>query len=121
MIALAELAPHVGLKAACRAFAMNRGVVYRDRVQCNRSIAFVIRTLRHWSRGNQVKANERSSAFFRLSATARCLRHHSRMSALQRVSISLLVAAYLECRSNPSFEALLLTACVIVNCKSEWP
>src|SRR5476651_405605 len=33
MLSVAELAPHVGLKAACRAFALNRGFVYRDRVR----------------------------------------------------------------------------------------
>jgi putative transposase len=33
MLAVAELAPHVGLKAACRAFALNRGFVYRDRAR----------------------------------------------------------------------------------------
>ena len=31
MLAVAELAPHVGLKSACQAFALNRGFVYRDR------------------------------------------------------------------------------------------
>jgi putative transposase len=31
MLAVAELAPHVGLRSACRAFALNRGFVYRDR------------------------------------------------------------------------------------------
>jgi putative transposase len=30
MLAVAELAMHVGLKSACRAFALNRGFVYRD-------------------------------------------------------------------------------------------
>ncbi len=33
MLAVAELAVHVGLKSACRAFALNRGFVYRDRVR----------------------------------------------------------------------------------------
>jgi putative transposase len=33
MLAVAELAPHIGLKAACRAFALNRGFVYRDRAR----------------------------------------------------------------------------------------
>ena len=33
MLAVAELAPHVGLKSACQAFAMNRGLVYRDRAR----------------------------------------------------------------------------------------
>ena len=31
MLAVAELAPHVGLSRACQAFALNRGMVYRDR------------------------------------------------------------------------------------------
>ena len=31
MLAVAELAAHIGLRNACRAFALNRGFVYRDR------------------------------------------------------------------------------------------
>jgi putative transposase len=31
MLAVADLAPHVGLKAACGAFGLNRGFVYRER------------------------------------------------------------------------------------------
>jgi len=31
MIAVAELAAHIGMKSACQAFALNRGFVYRDR------------------------------------------------------------------------------------------
>src|ERR1022692_3038004 len=33
MSAVAALMPHIGLSKACRAFALNRGVVYRDRIQ----------------------------------------------------------------------------------------
>jgi hypothetical protein len=33
MTALAELAPHVGLRRACQAFSANRALVYRDRAQ----------------------------------------------------------------------------------------
>jgi putative transposase len=33
MLAVAELAPHVGLTSACQAFALNRGFVYRDRAE----------------------------------------------------------------------------------------
>src|ERR1022692_5078093 len=33
MSAVAALMPHIGLRSACRAFALNRGVVYRDRIQ----------------------------------------------------------------------------------------
>ena len=33
MLAVAELAPHVGLSSACQAFALNRGFVYRDRAR----------------------------------------------------------------------------------------
>jgi putative transposase len=33
MLAVAELAPHIGMRSACRAFALNRGFVYRDRVR----------------------------------------------------------------------------------------
>ena len=31
MLAVAELASHVGLSSACQAFSLNRGFVYRDR------------------------------------------------------------------------------------------
>jgi putative transposase len=33
MRAIAELAAHIGLRSACRAFALNRAVVYRDRIR----------------------------------------------------------------------------------------
>ena len=33
MAAVAELALHVGLRAACQALSVNRGLVYRDRVR----------------------------------------------------------------------------------------
>src|SRR6202790_2877953 len=33
MLAVAELAPQVGLRSACQAFAVNRGFVYRDRAR----------------------------------------------------------------------------------------
>lgn len=33
MLAAGELAVHVGLKTACRAFALNRAFVYRDRAR----------------------------------------------------------------------------------------
>jgi putative transposase len=33
MAAVAELAPHVGLRAACQAFSVNRALVYRDRAR----------------------------------------------------------------------------------------
>jgi putative transposase len=33
MLAVTELAPHVGLRSACQAFALNRGFVYRDRAR----------------------------------------------------------------------------------------
>jgi hypothetical protein len=33
MLAVAELAPHIGLRSACQAFALNRGFVYRDRAR----------------------------------------------------------------------------------------
>ena len=35
MLAVAELASHVGLSSACQAFALNRGFVYRDRNRRN--------------------------------------------------------------------------------------
>ena len=33
MLAVAQLAPRVGLRSACQAFALNRGFVYRDRAR----------------------------------------------------------------------------------------
>src|ERR1700692_236144 len=33
MLAVTELAPHVGMKRACRAFALHRGAVYRARIR----------------------------------------------------------------------------------------
>jgi len=33
MLAVADLAAHIGMKSACRAFALNRGFVYRDRAR----------------------------------------------------------------------------------------
>jgi hypothetical protein len=33
MLAVAALAAHIGMKSACRAFALNRGWVYRDRAR----------------------------------------------------------------------------------------
>ena len=33
MLAVAELAPHIGMRGACAALALNRGFVYRDRVR----------------------------------------------------------------------------------------
>src|ERR1700731_2004861 len=51
-------------------------LIRRLNSSCNRSIAFVVRTLRHWLGGSRVKANKRSPASSRLSTTARCLRRH---------------------------------------------
>ena len=33
MLAVAQIAPRVGLRSACQAFALNRGFVYRDRAR----------------------------------------------------------------------------------------
>ena len=57
-------------------------LIRRLNSSCNRSIAFVVRTLRHWLGGSRVKVNKRSPASSRLSATARCLSLHLRMKAL---------------------------------------
>src|SRR6266566_2978254 len=42
-------------------------LILRLNSSCNRSIAFVVRTLRHWPGGSRVKANKRSPASARLS------------------------------------------------------
>src|SRR6185503_9513626 len=59
-------------------------LILRLNSSCNRSIALVVRTLRHWLGGRRVKVNKRSPASSRLSATARCLSLHLRMKALRR-------------------------------------
>src|SRR6516165_9020250 len=59
-------------------------LILRLNSSCRRSIAFVVRTLRHWLGGKRVKVNKRSPASSRLSATARCLSLHLRMKALRR-------------------------------------
>src|SRR6478672_4547760 len=59
-------------------------LILRLNSSCTRSIALVVRTLRHWLGGRRVKVNKRSPASSRLSATARCLSLHLRMKALRR-------------------------------------
>ena len=51
-------------------------LILRLNSSCSRSIALVVRTLRHWLGGRRVKVNKRSPASSRLSATARCLSLH---------------------------------------------
>ena len=60
---------------------------------CSRSMMLVERALFHWLGGKRVKANRRSPASSRLSATARCLRRHLRTKALRRAEISSGLAA----------------------------
>src|ERR1700692_1074065 len=48
-------------------------LILRLNSSCNRSIAFVVRALRHWLGGRRVKVKSRSPASSRLSATARGL------------------------------------------------
>jgi hypothetical protein len=68
-------------------------VIRRLNCSCSRSMALVVRTLRHWLGGSGVKLKSRSPAFCRLSATARCLSRHLRMKAWRRASTSSRVAA----------------------------
>src|ERR1017187_3566675 len=49
-------------------------LILRLNSSCSRSIAFVVRALRHWLGGRRGKANKRSPASSMLSATARCLK-----------------------------------------------
>ena len=51
-------------------------LILRLNSSCSRSIAFVVRALRHWLGGRRVKVKRRSPASSRLSATARCLSRH---------------------------------------------
>src|ERR1700684_4132548 len=46
-------------------------LILRLNSSCNRSIAFVVRTLRHWLGGSRMKANKRSPASSRLWARVR--------------------------------------------------
>src|SRR5438034_2274411 len=48
-------------------------LILRLNSSCSRSIAFVVRALRHWLGGSRVKVNSRAPASSRLSATAWCL------------------------------------------------
>src|SRR2546423_7354009 len=52
-------------------------LIRRLNSSCSRSIALVVRALRHWLGGRQVKVKSRSPASSRLSATARCLSRHA--------------------------------------------
>src|SRR2546430_4308487 len=67
---------------------------------CRRSIALVVRALRHWLGGSRVKVKRRSPASSRLSATARHLSRHLRMKALRRPSICAGVAAEIDREST---------------------
>ncbi len=68
-------------------------LIRRLNSSCNRSMAFVVRALRHWLGGKRVNANRASPASSRLSATARSRSRHLRRKALRRSSISSAVAA----------------------------
>jgi hypothetical protein len=63
-------------------------LIRRLNSSCSRSIALVVRRLRHWLGGRRVKVKRRSPASSRLSATARCFSLHLRMKALRRTVIS---------------------------------
>src|SRR5258707_6010861 len=66
-------------------------LIVRLNTSCSRSIAFVVRALRHWLGGSRGKVDRRSPASSRLSAMARCFSRHLPMKALRRGSIFLLV------------------------------
>src|SRR6266498_1451618 len=59
-------------------------LIRRLNSSCRRSIALVVRALRHWLGGSRVKVKRQSPASSRLSATARHLSRHLRMKALRR-------------------------------------
>src|SRR5512143_3073805 len=71
-------------------------LILRLNSSCSRSIALVVRALRHWLGGRRVKVKSRSPASSRLSATARCLSRHLRMKALRRATVPSGVAAALQ-------------------------
>ena len=68
-------------------------LIRRLNSSCNRSIAFVVLADFHYAGGRRVKANRRSPASSRLSATARHFSRHLRRKARRRCSISFGVAA----------------------------
>ena len=78
-------------------------LIRRLNSSCNRSIAFVVRALRQWLGGNCTKANNRSPASSKLSATGRCLSRHLRMNALRRVAMSSGVAGALYLTASSMF------------------
>jgi hypothetical protein len=51
-------------------------LILRLNSSCSRSIALVVRALRHWLGGKRVKVKSRSPASSRLLATASCLSPH---------------------------------------------
>ena len=57
MLAVAELAPHVGLRSACQAFALNRGFVYRDRAGHGARVRGVRHPRRRDRAGHRVTAS----------------------------------------------------------------
>ena len=63
-------------------------LILRLNSSCSRSIALVVRALRHWLGGKRVKVKSRSPASSRLLATASCLSRYLRMKALRCFSIS---------------------------------
>src|SRR5580658_8608741 len=63
-------------------------LILRLNSSCSRSIALVVRALRHWLGGKRVKVKSRSPASSRLLATASCLSRHLRMKTLRCFSIS---------------------------------
>src|SRR6266436_1709815 len=69
-------------------------LIRRLNSSCNRSIALVVRRLRHWLGGRRAKVNKRSPASYRLSAMARCFNRHLRMKALRRTAIYSAVRAH---------------------------
>src|SRR5260221_6621353 len=48
-------------------------LIRRLNSSCNRSIALVVRTLRHWLGGRRVEVERASPGFFQAAATTRCL------------------------------------------------
>src|SRR5258708_3089145 len=63
-------------------------LIRRLNSSCSRSIALVVRTLRHWLGGRRGELNSRSPASSRLSATARGFSPPFRMKALRRGAAS---------------------------------
>src|SRR5260370_42272497 len=63
-------------------------LIRRLNSSCKRSIALVVRRLRHWLRGGRAEGNKRSPASSRVAGAARGLSLHFRVKGLARTRVA---------------------------------